>query len=87
MEKTTTTVRRPGLGDYLFASPGGGQFGFTPSALDTAKTISNSPGFKAAKLGFNVAGQQKMQQPMEVDTNEIMDPETMALMRMGGRRR
>jgi len=87
MEKTTTTIRRPGLSDYLFASPSGGEYGLTPSAGGMINDIMSKPGFKAAKLGFNVAGQQKMHQPMEVDTNEIMDPETMALMRMGGRRK
>jgi hypothetical protein len=78
--------RYAGISDYLFGSSSGGQFGLAPSLMNTAKDVAGSKTFKAAKLGYEVAGKNQMQ-PMAVDENEIMDPETMALMRMGGKKR
>lgn len=54
-----------------------------PSIINTAQELANSPFAKGAKLGYQIAGSQPKPMQMEVNESEIMDPQTMALMRMG----
>lgn len=57
--------------------------GIIQGGIDMAKNVMNSNFAKGAKLGYKVAGEQKQPMQMEVNESEIMDPQTMALMRMG----
>lgn len=68
-----------GLSDYLMPKKNYNDIGFE---APTAKAAMNSPMVKAAKLGMEVGRPQGSMQ-MQVNDSEIMDPQTMALMRMG----
>lgn len=71
---------KPSYGAGFEAPSIGGMF---QSGVDMAKNAINSNFAKGAKLGYKVAGEQKQPMQMEVNESEIMDPQTMALMRMG----